>query len=422
MFEYDDTYENNVKLGLLNLDMRDDISLTTIDTLNSAFKFETKYLKYYNDAFYYHGNLYFLAWNKDSQLCLCTTNPDGQIIRLICNLPMYEGGNGKCSFVANPHLYGVILANLKVGDKKIRTYISLNNGKHFMPLEFIENNPDCGDYSCGVELDLICSSDSIHIHFPENGIVRFQGTYFKKDFSHRYNFISFNGGKNFKMIDTSIEKLVVWNRGGFIFGTERGNGKIWYSHDEAYSWYRIKIAATKFMELIPLEHSKNLVVVTINYDETKKTYSLLIFDFSKIFKKSCKTYDYEDWYLPRFHMNCFQGQEVVYMKKKPSSICYDDRRSFLPITEPCPCFISDFHCKPNYYLKENFCILERLSNVNESFKRCPIGTKPLIKWNGFTQLDSDVCAPRKNNIYGNFEDYDYCFQIIILNEYNFSNC
>ncbi|KII64385.1 VPS10 domain-containing receptor SorCS1 [Thelohanellus kitauei] len=303
--------------------------------------------------------------------------------------------SGKCPFVVNPYLHGVIYANLKINDFKTRTFVSLDNGRNFMSIEFKRNSLECDETDCGVELDLKCSLDFMKQSFPDRWIVKFEGTFHIKGTTSRHIFISFNGGKNWKKLDSQIEKLVIVNRGGLIY-------------DEGRKWYKINVGANKFIDLIPLAYPNNLVIATLNFDSPKNIYSLFLFNFTHILNNPCQSDGYEIWYLPRYYGHCFQGWKVSYLKKKPFEICFDDRTSIQPDIEPCPCSLEDFPCKPNYYSEDNFCVRDPVSKLDNSKKTCPEGTKPLARWNGFAQLDPDSCQPRRTLLDPQSGYYDYC--------------
>ncbi|KII72855.1 Prolow-density lipoprotein receptor-related protein 1 [Thelohanellus kitauei] len=136
--------------------------------------------------------------------------------------------------------------------------------------------------------------------------------------------------------------------------------------------------------------------------------TVFMFKFSHIINRTCGSDEFETVYVPRYFWRCFEGKEISYLQKKPSSICIDNRSEILPIIKPCPCSLEDFHCKKHYYNKDAFCELDRLSNFSEPNKTCRDGAIPLIRWNGFAQLDSELCAPRPPILDQNSEYADYC--------------
>ncbi|KII72865.1 Vacuolar protein sorting/targeting protein 10 [Thelohanellus kitauei] len=199
------------------------------------------------------------------------------------------------------------------------------------------------------------------------------------------------------MLDPSIQNLVIVNRGGLVFGTERKTGRIWYSFDEGRNWEKINEDTDKFEELFPLEYPNDLVIGSINFNKPKNMYSFFEFNFNQAIssfylmtERTCQSDDFETWHVPRYFGNCFQGQEIFYLKKKPSTICFDNRTEVLPTSKSCPCSLEDFqwyiitdHSKPDYYYQGDFCVLDPLSNLNESNKTCRDGGIPLIGWDGY---------------------------------------
>ncbi|KII66378.1 hypothetical protein RF11_13612 [Thelohanellus kitauei] len=147
-------------------------------------------------------------------------------------------------------------------NKITRTYVSFDDGKNFVPLE-LKGAPYCLDNNCGIELDLECSKDFIKNNFPEKWIAKFKGTSHRKDSKRRNMFVSFDGGKYWKILNSKIDKLIIINHGSLLFGAERSTGGIWYSYDRGREWYKESIGNFKLIDIIPLESPNNLVIATL---------------------------------------------------------------------------------------------------------------------------------------------------------------
>ncbi|KII67745.1 VPS10 domain-containing receptor SorCS3 [Thelohanellus kitauei] len=350
LFDYDQSNEKSKKIGILHLDKCQDNITKIIHPGESGLKIDSTILMKFHEFFYFHENHYFLAWNKASSLCICALNKYYQLFQLVCNVFPYDTQAGRCSFVVNPHLYGVIYANIKIDDQNSRTYVSFDNGKEFMPLHYEGDSSECRDIFCGVELDLLCSTDFTINNFPDKWIVKFHGTYYRKDSAIRYTFISFDGGKIWKIFNSQIERLIIFNNGGLMFGAERSTGKIWYSYDMGWSWYKQKIDANNLIDIKPIESHNNQVIVAINYDILTNIYTLFLFNFSHVISScqiisdsTCSNDDFENWYVPRDSGICFQGFEVEYLRKKPLSPCFVNRTWSMLTQKQCPCSLEDFH-------------------------------------------------------------------------------
>ncbi|KII64384.1 Sortilin [Thelohanellus kitauei] len=264
-------------------------------------------------------------------------------------------------------------------------------------------------------MDLVCSNDIINNNFPEKWIAIFQGTYHRKGHSSRHTFISFNGGKSWKMFYTQIEHLVVLNHGGLVFGMATKPGRIMYSYNEGKDWRTKKLGENNVTDIQTLESPGNLAITTINYKTRTNTYYLFLFNFSPVFSiltlmlgHKCQINDFKTWEVYRYFRNCFQGHQISYLKKKRSVICVDNRTSVQPDIKTCPCYLEDFQCKPNYYYKDNFCVLDPAVTFIESKKTCRDGGKPLTQLNGFPQMNSDLCIPRQSTEDENSDFADYC--------------
>ncbi|KII63538.1 Vacuolar protein sorting/targeting protein 10 [Thelohanellus kitauei] len=230
-----------------------------------------------------------------------------------------------------------------------RTYVSLNNGNNFVPLEFNDEDPECDLNKCRVELHLKCSIEFIRNSFPGYRTVQIEGTFYKNDVKSSHTFISLNGGQSWKMLDTRIEKVTIVNNGELIVALDKTNGKIWYSYNEGVQWKKEKLNAYNCLDIILLQSPINHVIAGINYNEKKNIYTIFLLKYKRatsmgyvITDKICEGNDFENWYVPRYHGNCFQGEEIYYLQKKHYAMCYDDRSSSQPTTNPCPCSIEDF--------------------------------------------------------------------------------
>ncbi|KII61724.1 hypothetical protein RF11_16341 [Thelohanellus kitauei] len=58
--------------------------------------------------------------------------------------------------------------------------------------------------------------------------------------------------------------------------------------------------------------------------------------------RTCQNDDYDTWYVPRYYYSCFNGKQVSYLKKKPSSLFLDNRTLVLPYIEQCQGIHEDF--------------------------------------------------------------------------------
>ncbi|KII64194.1 VPS10 domain-containing receptor SorCS3 [Thelohanellus kitauei] len=328
----------------------------------------------------------------------------------------------RCPVVIHPHLPGVIYANLKTNGLRTRTYVSFDDGKTFKPVELEFEKSECIGKYCGLELHLKCSMDIMSNNFPQKWAVKFDGISHKYGSTSQHIYISFNGGKSWNRLNSMINKVVMLNNGGLVFGTESPTGRIVFSYDEGNMWYYENINSNDIVDIIPLESQNNLLIAAINHKKLINVYSLFLFNFSKVISslclmsdRTCAIDDFETWYLPRYFGKCFQGQEMSYLKKKCFSMCVDSRALLLPTINPCPCAIEDFNwynitymSKPNYYYENNICVLDLHSNYTEPIKTCPVGAEPLIHLNGFTKLDSDFCIPLQTRSNEDSDSSDYC--------------
>ncbi|KII63539.1 Sortilin [Thelohanellus kitauei] len=261
---------------------------------------------------------------------------------------------------------------------------------------FKDGESDCGNKKSGVEWDFKCSDDLITNTFPEKWIVKFEGKYHGKCLINRRTFVSFDGGKRWKMLNSKVENLTIFKSSGFMLGTEKEPGRIWYSYDEGWTWYKKYVFAQNFIYITSLESPNSNVIAAINYKESKNIYTFFTFDFSSILSslfwmidRECTEEDFEIWYVYRNFGNCFQGSEISYLKKNAMVICTDKRSQIMATIKPCPCSLEDFHwyhnfyhSKPNYYSQENLCVFETYSSFSLPVKACRDDGTALNKLDG----------------------------------------
>ncbi|KII66222.1 hypothetical protein RF11_14744 [Thelohanellus kitauei] len=349
-----------------------------------------------NEFFYLHGNLYILAWKKRSTLCLFTFNEYDRLIELVCHLSKNNKDDRKCSFVISPHVSGVIFANLKNDDNQTRTHISFDNGKNFSPIKLDGDGLHNSGNHCSVEFNLDNLYDSITKYFPETLIVKIQGAYHMKGSTSHHIFVSLNGGENWKMLDSRIEKLVILNKGRLMCGTERETGRIIYSFDEGMNWYFADISANNFQSLIPLESPSNLVITGINYDEYEEIIHLIRFDFSNVTRilnlmsgSMCERNDFGISSEQKTIDNDCQEQEIAYLVKNPSSVSFNNRTLVPPSIKPCLNEDCDWYfiihtSERIHCLKNKSSIFDRISNINESIENGGDHALPIIDSKTYT--------------------------------------
>ncbi|KII66225.1 hypothetical protein RF11_14747 [Thelohanellus kitauei] len=395
--EGDTSIDKGIIIGIVHNESSKEITTKIFHLNHLRARPDLRIYKKVAEFFYLHGMLYILAWKKGSELCLFTLDDKGGLNELVCSLFPYDRRHQKCSFLINPHVPDVIYANIQNHHNETITHVSFDNGKNFVPLQLKRGEPNCHDGNCGIELDFECNIDYIKYNFPKRGILKFKGTYKRKGSTSSHIFVSLNGGKYWRMLDSRIERLIISNGGEVMFGTERHTGKIMYSYDEGINWYFQNISTNNFQDITSLKFPDNLAIAAINYDPQNKICTFLQFDFSRVISnrhlminRTCQSDDFETVHDLRYFGNCYQGKEVSYLKKKPSSLCLDNRTQVQPTIKSCPCSLEDFpwyqncnHSKPNYYYNDNFCILNPFSNITEPVKQCRDGGIPLNDLNGY---------------------------------------
>jgi hypothetical protein len=182
-------------------------------------------------------------------------------------------------------------------------------------------------------------------------------------------FISRNGGLNWKMIKRGNYIFELLDNGSMIVIANRNFrvGYIEYSFDSGDSWHKIKFTDSQLRVLsLTTKNShelQKLIIDVANPKGYKNKSRVIALDFSNLHERKCvhdkdnpDLSDYEE-FIP--HMadddNCYMGQELVILRKKPDRECFNkDKFTMSEIKKLCPCKKSDFHCDFGFVLnKEN---------------------------------------------------------------------
>ncbi|KII60550.1 hypothetical protein RF11_06550 [Thelohanellus kitauei] len=118
--------------------------------------------------------------------------------------------------------------------------------------------------------------------------------------------------------------------------------------------------------------------------------------------------------MSRSNGNCYQGHEVVYLKKNTNAGCFDNRTVTFHFNKSCPCYLEDFQCRFNYYYKFKYCIKDEFSDFIPDTLKCEPGTQPVDGFDGFSKLDPGLCVSQAYNLITNKTYADIC----ISNEYS----
>ncbi|KII72066.1 hypothetical protein RF11_10654 [Thelohanellus kitauei] len=168
--------------------------------------------------------------------------------------------------------------------------------------------------------------------------------------SNRHSLISFHAGMGWKMYNSQIERFIILNNGGLLFGTKRMTNKILVSYNEGVNWYFKNISGHNLIDIFPFESENQIFIVAINYDLHTDIHSFVLFNFSHIISIShlmidrpCGVDDFVTEYIPRYYEKCYQGKQIVYMRKKHYAKCIDNQTWPKFAINSCPCFLEDFH-------------------------------------------------------------------------------
>lgn len=172
-------------------------------------------------------------------------------------------------------------------------------------------------------------------------------------------FISKNGGLSWKMIKRGNYIYELLDNGSLLVIADRNykDTALQYSFDAGATWHRLKFANSP-MKVLSLttknsHELQKLIIDVANPKGYKNKSRVVSLDFSNLHERKCihdkedpETSDYEE-FVP--HMadddNCYLGQELVILRKKPSRECFNkDKFAMSQIKRLCPCKTSDYHC------------------------------------------------------------------------------
>ncbi|KII72035.1 Vacuolar protein sorting/targeting protein 10 [Thelohanellus kitauei] len=110
-----------------------------------------------------------------------------------------------------------------------------------------------------------------------------------------------------------------------------------------------EIKTNKLIDFKSIESENYIAAAAINYDKQKDMHTFILMDFTHLISnwhlmidRACQIDDYDTWYVPRHNENCYQGQEIAYLRKKPSARCVDNRTIHKFTNQTCSCSIDDF--------------------------------------------------------------------------------
>ena len=180
-------------------------------------------------------------------------------------------------------------------------------------------------------------------------------------------FISQNGGLTWKMIKRGNFIYELLDNGSLLVIANRNyrNNYLLYSFDAGNTWHKLKFSDSplKVLSLTTKgSHELQKLIIDVQNPKGYKNKSRVIaLDFSNLHERKCvhnkedaDTSDYEE-FIP--HMaddeNCFLGQELVILRKKPDRECFNKEKfAMSQIRKLCACKSSDFHCDFGFEMNE----------------------------------------------------------------------
>ncbi|KII74668.1 hypothetical protein RF11_11868 [Thelohanellus kitauei] len=200
---------------------------------------------------YAHEQNYILVSNRRGAKCLFTSYDKSEyFVRITCQFDSIFSSE-QCPIVVHPYLPGIIYANLRDENNQLFTFVSVNDGRSFIPMRFENEKLQCPEKRCYIKLKIECKIQS-NIQFPMEWMAIFQHQYNSKQ-PHLRQLVTFDGGITWKQTPFQNLQAIILNSGGLIVGVDSATREIAYSFDEGKKWFHKDIINQdeKFVFLVP---------------------------------------------------------------------------------------------------------------------------------------------------------------------------
>ncbi|KII68761.1 hypothetical protein RF11_12035 [Thelohanellus kitauei] len=191
--------------------------------------FRISNVEQYNDV---HRHYYIVVTDIDGARCLFTSIKTSYFVRVVCYL---HNSEDECYIMIHPTLPGVILSNLYYKNHYLKTYISMNNRKSFDIIKYKDKNGNSVDSLFEHKLKLECKHSNME-YFPNEWMIKLKTLGDKLT-----HFLTFDGGKNWRIIPFLSLWVKTLNGGGIIVGFDTKTNEMVYSFDEGITYYHISI-------------------------------------------------------------------------------------------------------------------------------------------------------------------------------------
>ncbi|KII68311.1 Prolow-density lipoprotein receptor-related protein 1 [Thelohanellus kitauei] len=161
---------------------------------------------------------YIVATDQKGEKCLFTSYSNGYLTRILCHLDPKDSEE-ECSVLTHPSLPGIIFMNGPGSDGHIVTFISFDDGKKIFPIKIDEQITECRENSCRIKLKLPCFYEYVD-NSRAGFFLKFEGILYNNNQVTYHNFVSFNGGITWKILDMDLKNTYILNNGGMIIGIQ----------------------------------------------------------------------------------------------------------------------------------------------------------------------------------------------------------
>jgi hypothetical protein len=187
-------------------------------------------------------------------------------------------------------------------------------------------------------------------------------------------FITEDGGLNWRMIKRGNYLFELMDNGSLIVVASRNyrTAYVEFSFDGGLKWHKLKFS-NDFRKITSIttkkSHNIQKLLIDIENPEGYKNKSKVVsIDFSNLHERHCvhdkenpELSDYEEFVPHNTDSdNCFLGQEITILRKKPIKECFNpDDFPLVSVHRSCPCKASDFHCDFGFKAEADTCVFDQ---------------------------------------------------------------
>lgn len=180
------------------------------------------------------------------------------------------------------------------------------------------------------------------------------------DLSDIGTFLSRDGGVHWYKIGNGSHIYEIGNQGGLIVMAEdqKPSKYIYITWNQGVTWIKQKISEKRIYITNIVQEKNNTGLKFLVYGISKQhgSYGFIVpLNFEGLLPRQCVHWedrsksDYEIWIPTNQNNQCLMGKKMSYLRKKPSSECFNtDGFSLINKPEICECTLDDYECNTGF--------------------------------------------------------------------------